>query len=86
MDIDPVKAVALISGILAILDKLYVYGKATYEKKSSITGGEPSETHSIERVFSFTPLPSKTSASTQAYTYSVSGSRCCGRAPCKGLR
>ena len=33
MDVDVVKAVALLSGILAILDKLYVYGKAAYEKK-----------------------------------------------------
>lgn len=34
MDIDPVKAVALISGILAILDRLYAYGRAVYEKKT----------------------------------------------------
>ncbi|MBV9927906.1 MAG: hypothetical protein JOZ96_22995 [Acidobacteria bacterium] len=34
MDIDPVKAVALISGILAILDKLYTYGQAAYLKKT----------------------------------------------------
>lgn len=33
MDIDPVKAVALISGILAIVDKIIVYGRAAYEKK-----------------------------------------------------
>lgn len=30
MDIDVVKAVALISGILAILDKFYTYGKSAY--------------------------------------------------------
>ena len=35
MDVDIVKAVALISGILAILDKLYVYGKAVYIKKGA---------------------------------------------------
>jgi hypothetical protein len=31
MDIDPFKLVALISGILAILDKVYTYGKSVYQ-------------------------------------------------------
>lgn len=31
MDIDPFKIVALISGMLAILDKLYMYGKSAYQ-------------------------------------------------------
>jgi hypothetical protein len=33
MDVDPVKAVAVISGLLAILEKIYVYGRVAYEKK-----------------------------------------------------
>jgi hypothetical protein len=33
MDIDVVKAVALISGLFAIIDKLYVYGKEVHFKK-----------------------------------------------------
>lgn len=36
MDIDVVKAVALLSGILAILDKLYVYGKVACSKKINL--------------------------------------------------
>lgn len=31
MDIDPIKAIALINGILTALDKLYTYGKSAYE-------------------------------------------------------
>jgi hypothetical protein len=31
MDIDPIKAITLISGILTALDKLYTYGKSAYE-------------------------------------------------------
>jgi hypothetical protein len=31
MDIDPIKAIALISSILTALDKLYTYGKSAYE-------------------------------------------------------
>jgi hypothetical protein len=34
MDIDVVVAVTIISAVLNILDKLYVYGVAAYNKKS----------------------------------------------------
>lgn len=36
MDIDPFKLVALISGIIAILDKVYTYGKSAYQSLKKI--------------------------------------------------
>ncbi|MBV9927905.1 MAG: hypothetical protein JOZ96_22990 [Acidobacteria bacterium] len=55
MDIDPFKAVALISGILAILDKLYTYGKSAYHFKKKVTrtrynvGGTHTVHHAVRK-------------------------------------